>query len=111
VFSVVVFILVLAVWVLIGAVAVLLTRQPPFKCPPSQAILATVKRHAAALPVLACLSAAGIDACVTEETAKPFAWRLLYRFMIVGYFGEPPGPWHVVVPQVELGKAQACVGR
>lgn len=110
-FSVLVFILVLAVWVLIGAGAVLFARQPPFQCPPSQAILVTVKRHAAALPVLACLSAAGIDASVAEETAKPFAWRLLYRFMIVGYLGEPSGPWHVAVPQVDLGKARACVGQ
>jgi hypothetical protein len=105
------FITVLVVWLLIGAGAVLLTRRPPFQCPPSQAVLVTVKRHDAALPLLACLAAAGIDASVAEETAKPFVPRLLYRFMFVGYFGEPPGPWHIVVPQADLGRAQACVGR
>lgn len=110
-FTFLVFILVLAVWVLIGAGAVLLTQQPPFRCAPGQVILATVKRHEAALPVLACLSTAGIDASVAEETAKPFAKRLLYRFMVVGYLGEPPGPWHVIVPQADLVRAQACMGQ
>ena len=77
----------------------------------SQAVLVTFKRHDAALPVLACLTAAGVDAIVAEESAKPSARRLFYRFMVVGYLGEPPGPWYVVVSQADLGKARACVGQ
>jgi len=109
-FTLLVFILVVVVWVLIGAGSVLLSQQPSFRCPPGQAILRTVKRHADALPVITQVSGSGIDAMVAEETAKPFFRRLLYRFMFVGYLGEPPGPWHVLVPQSELDKAQACLG-
>ena len=89
----------------------LLTSKPVYQCPSGKAVALTVARHGDALPVLSCLSAAGIDAQVAEETSKAFLRRLLYRCMIVGYLGEPPGPWHVVVPRSDLVRAQSCLGQ
>jgi len=105
------FIVIVLIWVALAVVAVLLTSKPVYQCPSGKAVALTVARHGDALPVLSCLSAAGIDAQVAEETSKAFLRRLLYRCMIVGYLGEPPGPWHVVVPRSDLVRAQSCLGQ
>jgi hypothetical protein len=49
----------IAIGVLVVAVG-LLTRKPPYECPPGQSIVATVRRHGDAAPRLVVLEAAGI---------------------------------------------------
>ena len=103
----------LVVLVLVGmllfAVAwVLLTHRRPYECPPDRIVVATVKRHADALPIFACLLAAGIDANVVEETGKSFARRVTYRFFLPRA-GEVTGPWYVVVPRDAQRQARGCL--
>lgn len=91
--------------VLVFAVA-LLTRKPPYQCPPGRSIVATVKRHSDAAPMLVRLEAAGIDTQVVEETAKSLWRRLPFIAYTLYRAHEPPGPWHVVVPSAALIEAQ-----
>jgi hypothetical protein len=88
---------------------VLLTRRPPYECSPDKAIVSTVKRHSDALPVLAGLLAAGIDADVVEETGGSFLRRVAYRFFVGGYRDRVGGPWCVVVSRDAESNAHACL--
>ena len=86
-------------------VIALLTRKPPYVCPPGYSVAATVKPHDEAGRVLVTLERAGIDTRVVEETAKPF-WRRLPFLLYTWYRPhEPSGPWHVVVPTAALAEA------
>jgi hypothetical protein len=87
-------------------VLALLSRKPPYECPPGKSIAATVKRHSDAGPILVTLEAAGIDTQVAEETAKSLWRRLPFLLYNVYRPHEPPGPWHVVVPSERLVEAQ-----
>ncbi len=99
---------------LLGGVAfsvawVLLTRRPPYECPPDKAIVLTVRRHGDALPALARLLTAGIDAEVVEETGGSFLRRVAYRFFLGGYRDRVGGPWYVVVSREAEPAARACL--
>jgi hypothetical protein len=61
-----------------------------------------------ALPIVAKLAAAGIDADVVEDPVKPFGQRFAHR-AFVGRASEPVGPWYVVVPSSALAAAEACL--
>ena len=87
-------------------VLALLTRKPPYECPPDKSIAATVKRHTDAAPMLATLEAAGIDTQVAEESAKSLWRRLPFLFYTAYRAWEPPGPWYIVVPSARLADAQ-----
>ena len=88
---------------------VLLTRRPPYECPPDKAIVLTVRRHGDALPALARLLTAGIDAEVVEETGGSFLRRVAYRFFLGGNRDRVGGPWYVVVSQEAEPAARACL--
>jgi hypothetical protein len=96
----------LAVVVAIVLVVALLTRKPPYEPPPGVAIVATVRRHKDALPLLLRLSQARIDAQVVEESAKSFWRRLPYLGYSLYPNREPSGPWYVLVSTSDLPKAQ-----
>jgi hypothetical protein len=98
--------LTLLVVVVLVVVVGLLTKKPPYECPPGKSIVATVKRHSDSGPMLIILTAAGIDTDVVEETAKPLRRRLPFLFYTVYRPHEPQGPWHVVVPTSALPEAQ-----
>jgi hypothetical protein len=95
---------------LVSIVIGIVTRKPPYACPPGKTIAATVRRHSEAGPMLVVLSAAGMDAQVVEETAKPL-WRRLPHLLYAWYPPhEPQGPWHVVVDEAQLAEAQRLLG-
>jgi hypothetical protein len=101
-----VFLLGLVALVVIAVVVALLTRRPPYAPPPGMAIVATVRRHEDALPLLLRLSQGRIDAQVAEESAKPF-WRRLPLLLYSVYpRREPSGPWHVLVSTSDLAEAR-----
>ena len=102
--------LVLGVAIVLSVVATLLTRQRPYECPPGRSVALTLSRHTDGLPVLAALLAAGIDADLIEETAKPL-WRraLFYRLYAPTRPYEPAGPWHVVVPTSAMPEVERCL--
>ena len=95
----------LAVVALVLVVA-LLTRKTPYECPTGRSIVATVKRHSDAGPMLVMLEVACIDTQVVEEPAKSLWRRLPFIAYTVYRTHQPPGPWHVLVPSTHLAQAQ-----
>jgi len=78
-------------------------------CPPDKAVVLTVRRHGDALPALARLLTAGIDAEVVEETGGSFLRRVAYRFFLGGHGDRVGGPWYVVVSREAEPAARACL--
>ena len=102
--------LVLGVVIVLSVVASLLTRQPPYECPPGRSVALALNRHADGLPILAALLAVGIDAELVEETAKPLWRRALFYQLYAPYRPfEPDGPWYVVVPTDALPEVERCL--
>lgn len=108
-----VFLLALVGSVVLALVVALLTREPPYECPPGKSVVATVKRHGDAGPMLVALTTASIDAEIVEEPAKSLWRRLPFLFFAlfftVDHAHEPVGPWHVVVPSSCLAEAQLAL--
>ena len=100
------FLLGFAAVVVVAVVVALLTRGSPYSPPPGMAIVATVKRHEDALPLLLRLAQARVDAQVGEETGKSL-WRRL-PFLLYSLYPrrEPSGPWHVLVSTSDLAEAR-----
>jgi hypothetical protein len=96
----------IVVGVLLAVVVALLTRKAPYECPPGQAIVATVRRHSDAGPLLATLTVNGIDTQVVEEPAKSLRRRLPGLLYALHRPPEPVGPWYVVVDAGDLPEAQ-----
>jgi hypothetical protein len=82
-----------------------LVDAPPYEPPTGSSVVLTIQRHDDWPPILVRLQLAGIDAQLIEEPHKSFGRRLGHS-LYIDHFGQPFGPWHVVVPTASLDKAR-----